>query len=176
LEKITIILIGEISELVSQLLIYFLLRYHRPGLVSIVKRVAYSDFMKLVAMFSTIRNYTNKNIDHGCYSAVVALELIYFKKKTFVKRLYEWKLNIKAHTRSLTIRTYDKFTRLRYFSTQSSSLDVAHSAPVFQKDQFPNSSHQKRFYEPVNSQMAPVFYNTNSFPLHIYVWLRTVSK
>lgn len=78
LETIIIILIGKVSRTGGTiLLIYFLLRYHRPNLVSIVKRVAYSDLMKLVTIFSTVRNHKNKNIvniDYGYYnSAVVEL-------------------------------------------------------------------------------------------------------
>jgi len=36
-------------------------------------------------------------------------------------------------------------------------LDVAHSASILQDDQFPKDSRQKKFYEHVNFQTAPVF-------------------
>lgn len=36
-------------------------------------------------------------------------------------------------------------------------MDVAHSAPILLKDQFPKGSRQKKFYEHVNFQTAPVF-------------------
>lgn len=35
---------------------------------------------------------------------------------------------------------------------------------------------KKRFIEQVNSETDPIFYSTNSFPLHTDFWLRTVSK